>query len=126
MKKNMKTNKAIMQEASKQGRKDGKNQVPRQEWGTGSVPYLTQLQHHFAGLSQQLDVSLEQKRMQKEVAKVDAIRLEIQEKGKSEALLKNLVRAEEELNKIQDEFIAMKQKKIGKRQIQEQKVTTIQ
>jgi hypothetical protein len=101
MKKNTMTNKEIMKEASKQGRKDGKNQVPRQEWGAGSVPYLTQLQHHFAGLSQQLDVSLEQKKMQKEMAKVDAIRLEIQEKGKSEALLKNLARAEEELKKIQ-------------------------
>jgi hypothetical protein len=101
MKKNAKTNKEMMKQASKQGRKDGKNQVPRQEWGTGSVPYLTQLQHHFAGLSQQLDVALEQKKMQKEASKVDAIRLEIQEKGKSEALLKNLARAEDELNKIQ-------------------------
>jgi hypothetical protein len=101
MKKNAKTNKEMMKQASKQGRKDGKNQVPRQEWGTGSVPYLTQLQHHFAGLSQQFDVALEQKKMQKEASKVDAIRLAIQEKGKSEALLKNLARAEEELNKIQ-------------------------
>jgi hypothetical protein len=99
--KNIMTKKQIMKQASKQGRKDGKNQVPRQEWGTGSVPYLTQLQHHFAGLSQQLDVTLEQKKMQKEASKVDAIRLEIQEKGKSEALLKNLARAEEELNRIQ-------------------------
>ncbi len=90
-----------MKQASKQGRKDGKNQVPRQEWGTGSVPYLTQLQHHFAGLSQQLDVALEQKKMHKESSKVAAIRLEIQEKGKTEALLRNLARAEEELNLIQ-------------------------
>ncbi len=30
MKKNTMTNKEIMKEASKQGRKDGKNQVPRQ------------------------------------------------------------------------------------------------
>lgn len=101
MKKNTMTNKAIMKDASKQGRKDGKNQVPRQEWGAGSVPYLTQLQQHFAGLSQQLDVSLEQKKMQKEASKVEAIRIEIQEKGKTEALLKNLTRAEEELAKVQ-------------------------
>ncbi len=101
MKKNTMTNKQIMKQASKQGRKDGKNQVPRQEWGTGSVPYLTQLQHHFAGLSQQLDVALEQKKMHKESSKVAAIRLEIQEKGKTEALLRNLARAEEELNLIQ-------------------------
>lgn len=101
MKKNTMTNKEIMKQASKQGRKDGKNQVPRQEWGTGSVPYLTQLQHHFAGLSQQLDVALEQKKMQKEASKVAAIRLEIKEKGKTEALLKNLARAEEDLKAIQ-------------------------
>lgn len=104
MKKNEMTKKAIMKKAGRQGRKDGKNQVPRQEWGAGSVPYLTQLQHYFAGLSQQLDVALEQKKMQKEISKVDAIRLEIQEKGKSEALLKNLVRAEEELAKIQSQL----------------------
>ena len=89
--------KAIVKDARKQGRRDGKNQVPRQEWTRNSVPYLMQLQRQYAAFGRELDLQLEEKKLQKEAQHVDALRTEIQEKGKATALQNNLARAEAEL-----------------------------
>lgn len=89
--------KAIVKNARKQGRRDGKNQVPRQEWTRNSVPYLMQLQRQYAAFGRELDLQLEEKKLQKEAQHVDALRTQIQEKGKSTALQNNLNRAEVEL-----------------------------
>jgi len=93
--------KVLVKEARKQGRRDGKNQVPRQEWGVDSVPYLGQLHKKFASFGRELDLEVEQNKLQRESVKVEAIRSEIQQKGISEALAKNLARAEAELAKAQ-------------------------
>ena len=93
--------KEIVKDARKQGRRDGKNQVPRQEWGQNSVPYLMQLQRQYAAFGRELDLELEEKKLAKEAQKVNAIRTEIQEKGKSNALAANLAKAEEELAIVQ-------------------------
>jgi hypothetical protein len=93
--------KEIVKDARKQGRRDGKNQVPRQEWGHNSVPYLMQLQRQYAAYGRELDLQLEEKKLAKETQKVDAIRTEIQEKGKSDALASNLARAEAQLAIVQ-------------------------
>jgi len=93
--------KALVKEARKQGRRDGKNQVPRQEWGVNSVPYLGQLQRKFAAFGRELDLAVEQKKLDREAQKVNAIRTEIQEKGISDALSRNLAQAEIELAKAQ-------------------------
>jgi hypothetical protein len=93
--------KAIVKDARKQGRRDGKNQVPRQEWSRNSVPYLMQLQRQYAAFGRELDLQLEEKKLQKESQKVDALRIEIQEKGKATALQNNLTRAESELQAAQ-------------------------
>ena len=93
--------KVLVKEARKQGRRDGKNQVPRQDWGANSVPYLGQLHKKFASFGRELDLSVEQNKLGRESAKVDAIRSEIQQKGISEALSRNLARAEAELVKAQ-------------------------
>ena len=87
----------IIKDARKQGRRDGKNQVPRQEWGHNSVPYLMQLQRQYAAFGRELDLQLEQKKLDKESQKVEALRTEIQEKGKASALANNLAIAEAEL-----------------------------
>ena len=92
---------ALVKEARKQGRRDGKNQVPRQEWGINSVPYLGQLQRKFAAFGRELDLAVEQRKLEREAQKVNAIRVEIQEKGLSEALSRNLAQAEAELGKAQ-------------------------
>lgn len=93
--------KAIINEARKQGRKDGKNQVPRQDWGLNSVPYLIQLQRQFAAYGSELDLAFEQKKFDKEAQKIESLRNEIQEKGKTSALTNSLTRAEVELEKVQ-------------------------
>ena len=93
--------KVLVKEARKQGRRDGKNQVPRQEWGVNSVPYLGQLHKKFASFGRELDLEVEQNKLQRESVKVDAIRSEIQQKGISDALAQNLMRAESELAKAQ-------------------------
>lgn len=93
--------KEIIKDARKQGRRDGKNQVPRQEWGHNSVPYLMQLQRQYAAFGRELDLQLEEKKLEKENQKINAIKNEIQEKGKSRALAESLAIAEAELAKVQ-------------------------
>ena len=96
--------KVLVKEARKQGRRDGKNQVPRQEWGANSIPYLGQLHKKFAAFGRELDLSVEQNKLSRENAKVDAIKSEIQQKGISDALARNLDRAEAELAKAQGQL----------------------
>jgi len=93
--------KEIIKDARKQGRRDGKNQVPRQEWDHNSVPYLMQLQRQYAAFGRELDLQLEEKKLEKENQKINAIKNEIQEKGKSRALAESLAIAEAELAKVQ-------------------------
>lgn len=95
---------AIVKAARKQGRKDGKNQVPRQDWGRASVPYLMQLQRQYAAYGRELDLELEEKKLEIENQKINASRIEIQEKGKENVLAKNLARAEANLTKVQTQL----------------------
>ena len=96
--------KQIIKVARKHGRKDGKNQVPRQDWGKASVPYLIQLHRQYAAFGRELDLDLEEKKLDIENQKVNAARLEIQEKGKQEVLAKNLARAEADLARVQEKL----------------------
>ena len=96
--------KQIIKVARKHGRKDGKNQVPRQDWGKASVPYLIPLHRQYAAFGRELDLDLEQKKLDIENQKVNAARLEIQEKGKQEVLAKNLARAEADLARVQEKL----------------------
>jgi hypothetical protein len=73
--------KEVIKDARKQGRRDGKNQIPRQEWGHNSVPYLMQLQRQYAAFGRELDLQLEESKLAKETQKVNAIKNEIQEKS---------------------------------------------
>ena len=96
--------KAIIKIARKQGHRDGKNQVPRQEWGKASVPYLMQLQRQYAAYGRELDLELEEKKLSIENQKINAVRVEIQEKGKESVLNKNLLRAEADLARVQGQL----------------------
>jgi len=93
--------KRIIKEARKQGRRDGKNQIPRQEWTKNSVPFLLQLQRRFAAFGRELDLQLEEKKLAKESQMVDALSQEIQENGKSQALSESLADAKAELAAFQ-------------------------
>ena len=96
--------KEIIKDARKQGRRDGKNQVPRQEWSHNSVPYIMQLQRQYAAFGRELDLELEENKLAREAQKVNAVRVEIQEKGKAQALSNNLSRAEAELDVVQSKL----------------------
>jgi hypothetical protein len=58
--------KVLVKETRKQGRKDGKNQIPRQESGVNSVPFLGQLHKKFTAFARELDAELEQKKLDRE------------------------------------------------------------
>jgi hypothetical protein len=60
-----------------------------------------QLQRQYAAFGRELDLQLEEKKLAKETQKVDALRNEIQEKGKSQALADNLALAQAELASVQ-------------------------
>jgi hypothetical protein len=62
---------------------------------------LGQLHKKFASFGRELDLEVEQNKLSRESAKVNAIRAEIQQKGISDALSRNLARAEADLAKAQ-------------------------
>lgn len=96
--------KTIVKLARSRGRRDGKNQVPRQEWGTESVPYLVQLQRQYAAYGKELDLEFDELKSHQEARKVNSMRKEIQEQAKSSALSTNLSRAEAQLTHLQHEL----------------------
>ena len=93
--------KVLVKEAKKQGRRDGKNQIPRKESGINSVPFLGQLHKKFTAFARELDVELEQKKLDREAQKVNALRGEIQQRSASDALSRNLAQAEANLVKAE-------------------------
>ena len=95
--------KVIIKDAHRQGRRDGKNQIPRQEWELNSVPYLMRLHRQYAAFGRELDLQFEEKKLAKETKKIEAIKNQIQEKGKSQALADNLALAQAELASVQAE-----------------------
>ena len=97
-------NKAILRTAKKRGRRDGKNEVPRQDWPQGSVPYLTQLNKQFKALGNSLQLQFEQKQLGREYEKVDSEKANIRDQGKNEILKQEFDRATLNLEKIQNEF----------------------
>jgi hypothetical protein len=97
-------NKAILRTAKKRGRRDGKNEVPRQDWPQGSVPYLTQLNKQFKALGNSLQLQFEQKQLGREYEKIDSEKANIRDQGKNEILKQELDRATLNLEKNQYEF----------------------
>ena len=93
--------KVLVKEARKQGKRDGKNQVPRAESGANSVPFLGQLHKKFTAFARELDLALEEKKLEREAQKVNASKRDIQQKSATDALSRNLDRAEVGLAKAQ-------------------------
>jgi len=93
--------KVLVKETRKQGRKDGKNQIPRQESGVNSVPFLGQLHKKFTAFARELDAELEQKKLDRETQKVNALKGEIQQRSALDALSRNLAQAEANLAKAE-------------------------
>lgn len=70
----------IVRMAKKRGHRDGKNGVPRIDWGSNSVPYLIQLHKQFISLIENLKLDFEARQLARESVKVDIQKLEIIEK----------------------------------------------
>lgn len=90
--------------ARKRGLRDGKNQIPRQEWGADSVPYLIQLNKQFAATGKELDLELEELKLKIEDQKIVASKNEIIEKTKSSHLTERLGEAEKNLKKFENQL----------------------
>ena len=69
----------MLKEARQRGKRDGKNEVPRQDWGAGSVPYLGQLNKQFIALASSMILKFEELQEQREALKISSAQTDIQE-----------------------------------------------
>ena len=101
IKKSSSVNAMMLKEARQRGKRDGKNEVPRQEWGAGSVPYLGQLNKQFIALASSMILKFEQLQEQRESSKIFSLQTEIQDNAKFKIAELELIRAKEELERTQ-------------------------
>jgi hypothetical protein len=94
-------NAIMLQEAKRRGRRDGKNEVPRQDWGAGSVPYLGQLNKQFIALASSMILKFEQLQEQREALKVTSAQTEIQEDVKLKLVQEELQSAKNDMERAQ-------------------------
>lgn len=92
---------SMLTEAKRRGRRDGKNEVPRQDWGAGSVPYLTQLNKQFIALASSMNLKFEELQEQREALKVSSAQTDIQEDVKLKLVQEELQLAKLELERCQ-------------------------
>jgi hypothetical protein len=94
-------NNVMLAEARRRGKRDGKNEVPRQDWGVGSVPYLGQLNKQFISLASSLILKFEQLQEQREALKISSAQTELQEEVKLKLVQEELLRAREDMERAQ-------------------------
>ena len=96
--------KAMLKTAKKRGRRDGKNEVPRQNWPENSVPYLTQLNKQFNAMADSLKLELEQVKLNRENQKVEGEKESIRNQAISQVVTDEFEQAKNSLDKIQKSF----------------------
>lgn len=94
-------NPTMLTEARRRGKRDGKNEVPRQDWGAGSVPYLGQLNKQFIALASSMILKYEEMQEQRESLKVTSAQTEIQEDVKFNLVQEELLRARGDMERAQ-------------------------
>ena len=94
-------NNVMLAEARRRGKRDGKNEVPRQDWGVGSVPYLGQLNKQFISLASSMILKFEQLQEQREALKISSAQTELQEEVKLKLVQEELSRAREDMERAQ-------------------------
>jgi hypothetical protein len=90
--------KALMREAKRKGKKDGMHQIPRQEWGTGSVPYLSRLQGRFNSYLLEIDLAHDARKLSQEQIRIEKIEKSFQRGEKSNCADANLLQVIEGVN----------------------------
>lgn len=91
----------MLNEARRRGKRDGKNEVPRQDWGAASVPYLGQLNKQFIALASSMVLKFEQLQEQREVNKISSAQTDLQEDVKLKLVQEELLRAREDMERAQ-------------------------
>lgn len=91
----------LLNEARRRGRRDGKNEVPRQDWGPGSVPYLGQLNKQFTSVGSSMILEFEQLQEKREILKITSAQTEIHEDVKLKLVQEELQIAKEEMERSQ-------------------------
>ena len=91
----------MLAEARRRGKRDGKNEVPRQDWGVGSVPYLGQLNKQFISLASSMILKFEQLQEQREALKISSAQTELQEEVKLKLVQEELLRARDDMERAQ-------------------------
>ena len=94
-------NETMLKEARRRGKRDGKNEVPRQNWGVGSVPYLGQLNKQFISLASSMILKFEQLLEQREALKITSAQTDIQEDIKLKLIQEEVQAAKEDMEKSQ-------------------------
>ena len=94
-------NNVMLAEARRRGKRDGKNEVPRQDWGVGSVPYLGQLNKQFVALASSMILKFEQLLEQREALKISSAQTELQGEVKLKLVQEELLRARQEMERAQ-------------------------
>lgn len=92
---------AMLKEARRRGKRDGKNEVPRQDWGVGSVPYLGQLNKQFISLASSMILKFEQLQERRELLKISSEQTDIQGSAKLKLVHEELLRSREEMDRAQ-------------------------
>ena len=94
-------NETMLKEARRRGKRDGKNEVPRQDWGAASVPYLGQLNKQFIALASSMILKFEQLQEQREALKISSAQTDLQEDVKLRLVQEELLRAREDMERAQ-------------------------
>jgi hypothetical protein len=94
-------NATMLKEARRRGKRDGKNEVPRQDWGAGSVPYLGQLNKQFIALASSMILKFEQMQEERESSKISSAQTDIQEDVKLKLVQEELLRARGDMERAQ-------------------------
>lgn len=94
-------NRNLLGEAKRRGRRDGKNEVPRQNWGAGSVPYLGQLNKQYVSLASSMILEFEQLQEQREALKISSSQTDIQQDVKLKLVKEELQTSKDDLERCQ-------------------------
>lgn len=91
----------MLKEARRRGKRDGKNEVPRQDWGASSVPYLGQLNKQFVSLASSMILKFEQLQEQREALKISSAQIDLQADTKLKLVQEELRKARENVEHAQ-------------------------
>jgi hypothetical protein len=89
---------SMLREAKRKGKRDGASHLPRQEWGTGSVPYLSRLHARFNSYLREIDLTHNARKLLQEEIRIERLEKSLQRDERSNCAHANLLEAVEGVN----------------------------